>query len=1330
VSERSRDSSRRATFRESGPRSALALGARGLLVVALVAAALLVPSTRLLAQDDWEITREPERPRRPRARPARPARAPASSRDALLERYVQLVLARPDDEAAVRRLLERASARPGGVELLLGELEARRAEVGGPALDTALAALALGRGDVATARARLEQAIGNDAGPASAYLLYARIVLRPGGTGPTDSPPAVLAVRMLEEAVRRAPDPRIREGYQRELAEQLLAQRRVEEAREIYAQLARGGSPFARYELLRALAARGMCLEARSAYAEAIRAVASDASASVGVALLRAQCERELGDRQAAHDALLGAWSRAISVGRDTEVLDALLALAREADGLAALEAELSGMGTRAQLHRGIVLEELGRETDALEVFRGVLARQPRDAETRQRVARLLARNGRIEESLDEQRTLARLFPERIALTLELASALRSQGHDAESLAVLDRARARARRDRTALFLLVDAYARLGAEDRVLATLEAIVRADPDDPRALVALANELFDRGERERALALVERVARSERAGPLGEIEAARALANLRVFDRAIAHLEAAARAMPEAPEVLDAQADLYARMGRDDEAERALERRIALARQSPGDPVADQALADAESRLVASWARRGQLPRVRPELEARHAQGDASASRMLADLQRRSGDLAGALATLTQLAALSPSDARLQSTLARLHHERGDYDAEIAALRRLAELEPARAGWHYTRMVELALAAYRDEDAIAYADEAARRSIDDAGLFLRLGRLHSRRRDPERAAQAYARALAVDPDEFEAAWELASIERETGHGRRASELYLAILERSRDDELRERSGRAVLETARAEGAEAALEPRLLALALAHGDAPVFRRLALTLYASLTGASRARGDAVELERWVSRALPILLASLRDSDVGSRASARQLLFAHPVAGAAPALLALAADDTVEPSARVDALAAALRVVTPREEAGLLRLLESPSESLAVLALHGVMRVLGAPPAGARRDASAAGARAAIDRARVLSSLRDADGRLADHAWAWTLLLGGPGVPSEPPSSPRAPWLAAWHAAPSSAGAAVLSVLARQRVLGGHDDAAWAMAVELAASGPLGDPALDMLAVRALSAPDTAARAARRTLMSMPALSATCAPVLGRGESLEAWLGRVLEACPRIPRSIEPSRGALERAARLLPEAAVVRGLVMTVGDATLIEWAPVLEPTVLALASRLMPVRAVSGEGALALVRAASVVPGVLDAAAWSELLGSSEIRVRAASAASAPMPALSERLLEAVAVDPAWTVRRAALGALRSEAVSPNVRRRAAEAGLNDPVSFVRSAALELAASLPDPELCALLSARAVDRDPVVSNRTRDLLGRCPSR
>ncbi|MBX7197732.1 MAG: tetratricopeptide repeat protein, partial [Sandaracinaceae bacterium] len=843
---------------------------------------------------------------------------------------------------------------------------------------------------------------------------------------------------------------------------------------------------------------------------------------------------------------------------------DAMVALAREDDALAALEGELAARRPVAALDRGVVLEELGREDEALAVLEQVLGRSPRDAETRQRVVRLLARNGRIAEALEHQRALARLFPDRIALTLELASALRDQGRPDEALAELDHARVRARRDRTALFLLVDAYARLGARDRVLATLEAIVRADPRDPRALVALANELLesrDPADRDRALALVERVATTNDVA--GHVEAARSLSNLRAFDRAFEHLEAAARLAPDAPEVLDAQADLFERAGRTEDAERALVRRVALAGASD-DPQVREAGLDAESRLVASWDRHHALAQHRAELEARFAQGDASAGRMLADLQRRSGHPDEAFTTLSALSQAHPEDARLVAALARLEHERGDYDAEVRALQRLAALEPARAGWHLSRLVELALATYHDEDAIRFADEASRRSIGDAELFVRLGRLHARRRDPERAAEAYTHALEIDPDAHEAAWELAGIERERGHARRATELLLSILERSRDDDLRERAGRAVLEAARADGSEASLEPRLLALALAHGDAPVFRHLALALYGSLSGAARARGDTAELERWVSRALPILLAALRDADVGTRASARQLLFGHPVRGAAPALLALALDDAVEAPARIEALAAALRVVGPDDVDQLLALLDGPSETLAIFALHGLVRVL--PPT----------ARGRADRARVLAAHLRGPGRLSDHAWALTILLGPEAAriaPHQTPSSPTAPWLATWFAAQGHGEAAALTtplreLLARQAASRGRDEALLATAVELAASGPIEDALLDELAHRALAGRDGYAHLAERALRTRVRPSLDCAPVLARSDSLESWLGRVIAACPRVDRPEGDVVAALVGAVGALREAEVARALELVASQAQSPAWA------------------------------------------------------------------------------------------------------------------------------------------------------------------
>lgn len=1285
--------------------------ARAALVLALMAAYVLaLGSAHVEAQDDdWTITREPtasRAPGRPRdgRRPGRPRPAtPTVDVDArMVERYLAIVLARPEDDGAVRRLLERASSRPGGVEGLVASL-AVRAEALGAAGDLALAAIALARADMAAAEAAIARALSRDPENVAARLLRARAELRSGDR-------AAAAAALTEAAQREAEGAR-RDAIDRERALLYVELGRIDEARAIFARLGRHGSVLGRTELVRALAAHGRCADVLTELPDAERAAARDASASVSLALLRARCEREQGDPAAARATLERAWPRALGSGRGPELLDAMVEDARASEGLPALADALAALGPAAALHRGVVLEELGRDDEALRVFEQVLRRQPRDAETRQRVVRLLSRNGRLADALEHQRALARLYPERIALALELAGALRDQGRAEEGLAVLDRARARARRDRTALFLLVDTYARWGERDRVLETLEALVRESPDDPRALSALANELIERGERERGLAILERMARGAGRGVQGELEAARAFANVRVFERALAHLEAAVRLAPDAPEVIEAQAEIFERAGRDDDAERALARRIARGAPTPAD---ESGLHEAEARLVASWARRGRLAAHRDELAQAHARGEESASRMLADVQRRSGDHDGALATLEALASRRPDDVRLLGSLARLHHERGDYAAEVATLRRLADLEPARAGWHFTRLVELALATYRDDDAIAFAEEAARRSVDDAGLALRLGRLHARRRDLARAAAAYARAIAIDPDAFEAAWELATIEREAGRARRALDLYLDILGRSRDDELRERAGRAALELARAEGEEASLEPRLLSLALAHGDAPVFRRLALALYGSLSGAARARGDVAEIERRVSRALPILLASLRDPDVGARAAARQLLFAHPVRGASAALLALASDDRVEPSVRIEALSAALRVIGPGDREALLGLVAGPSEPLAVLALHGLARILPGP-----------------ERARLLRTLRGADGPLAEHAWVWTLLAAtgsgaGREVPAAPPTTSLA-WLLVWHARVVGDEVAQRTALAAQTAASrGRADHGLEVAVELAAAGALSEAEIDELARRALTSRETETQRALRILVSEAHPEVACAPVASASETLEAWMVRAIAACPRRPRDPAAVGRALERVTLGLEGGELVRALdrlaVLARADASAIDH---ILPAARSVAGRVLAASP-GAEGALAVVRAKGALPGIVGDDTHVGLLTHPDARVRAEAAATAPLASGAEALLGVVRSDSSWVVRRAAL--LRVTSASGDAVEAAVEAGLEDRISYVRGAALARAALLPGPRRCELLASRS-DRepDPVLARQLAQALADC---
>lgn len=1294
------------------------------LALTAVSAVLGATEASRAQEDDWAITRPPT-PRRGAVRDARsglgtrPRALRSREPSDALDRAIATLLARPDDESVARAILARASGIPAGLARVTEAVEARRSE-SSPDAELALASLALARADLAQAQEHAERASATWPEDGRAHLLRARIAERRGDRA--------LRVEALAQAAQRLEGYR-RADVERELAELLVELGRLEEARELFRGLARGRSSRARAELARALAAAGRCDEALRELDEIPSAPAAAASEGVSLALLRAGCERDLGRADDARATLLGAWTLATRASRQGEVLDALVRLARDTDGAEVLERALAPLGSAAALHRGMLLEELGRDDEALVALRAAAARDRHDAEVRSRIARLLTRMGRLQEALAERRALARAFPGRFELVLELAAELHALGRRAEALAELDRAKSRARGDRTALSMLVDAYARLGERDRVISTLEDLARAAPNDPRAIVALAHELLERGDNERAFGLVEALAGGRGSDPrtraLAHLEVAEALANLRAPERALAHLEAAEALLPEAPEVLEAQAHLYERMGRDDDAARALERLVELGARATQDVAAARALEEAEARLVASWARGGQLTRVRPALEAAHARGDASAGRMLAELHRRSGRLEEARATLRALEARSPDDARVVASIARIEHERGDYEGEVTALRRLAELEPTRAGHHYARLVELALTAYRDEDALAFAEEALRHAVEDADVLVRIGRLHARRRDPARAAEAFARALSVDPDALEAAWELASIERDRAHTSRALSLYLDIVERTRDEDLRDRAGRAALEAARAAGMEASIEPRVLSLALSLGRGPgsVARRMALSLYGSLVAGARARSDAVALERWVSRALPVLLTSVREPDFATRAAARQILFARPVRGAGPALVGLARDETIDPTTRADALASAIEVVGDREATDLRALLEDPNETLAVLALHGLVRSL-----------EALGRQGRDERTRRLQALSTRQGALGTHARVWTLLLAD-GSRTLAPRAERTederqlPWLAAWQMAAQGEGPAALGALAEARTRM-RDPSAYAVALELVA-GRLDDPGtLERLAREALVESGGIRAAAERTLLSPVRPTLACLPGLRRAETLEAWLGRGLERCPRQPRDSARVASVLERVASELAEADVERALDLWGFRPRAEHDPPWLAPTLSALARRASSALEARDTLALALARAAAGRPDLLEPALWTRLLEAASPQVREAAVRSAPLPALAARLAETVRRDAAWSVRRAALVRLADPTLDPETRRDAAADGLLDPYAFVRTAALGVVATLVPETACALVDLARRDPDETVRTRALELSAPCAAR
>src|SRR5262249_47904001 len=150
------------------------------------------------------------------------------------------------------------------------------------------------------------------------------------------------------------------------------------------------------------------------------------------------------------------------------------------------------------------------------------------------------------------------------------------------------------------------------------------------------------------------------------------------------------------------------------------------------------------------------------------------------------------------------------------------------------------------------------------------------DDAHGHVRLGDLERRRQHDTAAAASYRRALALDPDLHDVALVLAALSRRDGDAAAADALCLHGIDARPDDDLVSRAIDASLEVELARGDAEPLLDRLVTLALAHFDRPIFARSALAVLdviarPLLPRASSDDADAItSLRRVASRGLGV----------------------------------------------------------------------------------------------------------------------------------------------------------------------------------------------------------------------------------------------------------------------------------------------------------------------------------------------------------------------------------------------------------------------------------------------------------------------------
>ena len=275
---------------------------------------------------------------------------------------------------------------------------------------------------------------------------------------------------------------------------------------------------------------------------------------------------------------------------------------------------------------------------------------------------------------------------------------------------------------------------RLARHADAASALERALELKPDYLPARIAFAEALFDAGDRDRSARAFEALREAPAAEPAMEFGLGRLAAAQGRHDEAITHFERAVALFPEWGAAHYALALSYRASGRQDDAQRALERHAQYGARWPGvdDPVLSVVTAlrdDADTNL-----RRG--------LKLAEA-----------------GDLEGAIAAHEAALALDPSIAQAHANLISLYGRVRNWTRAEEHYRAVAALGFNLGDAHYDYGVLLTLQEKWYEAAAAYR-QAIAVNPRHANAWNNLGQVLERLRDVHGAADAYVHAVEAEP------------------------------------------------------------------------------------------------------------------------------------------------------------------------------------------------------------------------------------------------------------------------------------------------------------------------------------------------------------------------------------------------------------------------------------------------------------------------------------------------------------------------------------------------------------------------------------------
>ncbi len=386
---------------------------------------------------------------------------------------------------------------------------------------------------------------------------------------------------------------------------------------------------------------------------------------------------------------------------------------------------------------QGRTLEGAGKVDEAIAAYNQALALTPKSAEIHAELAGLYARQNKATESINEAQAALAIDPTDLeanrilglvqsALAHQPSAGARAPALMTEAISHLERVVSPNRRDPLSELTLGQLYVETENYAKGIDTLQLFLLGQPGYPDAVMLLAQAFDATGRPAEAVTMLEQV-----------------------VDDQPAQAQLQARTW---------LGELYEKVGRWKDAAGTWARLAALSPRN-GAFKLRQATAlvnagDAEGGRAVLFDLVKQSPR------------DISLWYILSQVERRTGNAAGAEEAAKQIAQIDPNDARGPLALAESQAARGDYAAVVSTLRpRIASATDAdvKAGFYGHMVAALSAALQQTGDhagAVQVLETARTRAPGDDDLQFDLGTAYDRAGQPDQAEAIFRALISRDP------------------------------------------------------------------------------------------------------------------------------------------------------------------------------------------------------------------------------------------------------------------------------------------------------------------------------------------------------------------------------------------------------------------------------------------------------------------------------------------------------------------------------------------------------------------------------------------